>query len=267
MAICFISGGYALYTNVLTDIADVPASNVILPDSTNPNSETLLNNEIPTASDIKNALELTSNIFEATSSVSPYLNAYSAVNPTHNISVFPDFDLTNYTVSNSDYFSFYAPEGYDTTDKFSQCAECGKYFSYGVVTKALPDYAICRGHTDSMGSVMDVNNPWILSYDEVMYFLEHDKAPESVYNRVHNHYGGFVNYASYEDYLAGITQDTEEIHIDAVSVNPHLTVIANEYHDVDPSFYHPETEDKEISEYNDVEPQSGSSTIDAVVYT
>lgn len=203
IAICFVSGGYALYNNVVNDVADIPSSNSAIADPANPKIDSTSNTENPITTDISNKLESVSKVLE-------YFADYSAVIPTHEIFIYPDFNLTGYSVSNSDYYSFYVPEGYDTTDKFAQCAECGKYFSYGAVTKALPDYAICRGHDDCLGSVYDPNNPNVLSYDEVMFYLEHEKAPESVFNRVYSTYGSFGSYDSYSDYLAGITKEPNE---------------------------------------------------------
>ena len=86
-----------------------------------------------------------------------------------------------------------------------------------MVTKALPDYAICRGHDDSFGSVFDPSNPWVLSYDETMYILEHEKVPESVYNRVYSYCGNFGGCASYNDYLEGISQYDEPLHSEPVT--------------------------------------------------
>ncbi len=225
IALCFISGGYALYNNVINDVSNIPTSNSAIADPANPKIDSDSNNGNPITTDISNKLE-------SVSKVLGYSADYSVISPTHKISVDPNFDLNGYVVSNSEYYSFYAPEGYDTTDKFAQCAECGKYFSYGAVTKALPDYAICRGHDDCEGAVFDPNNPNILSYDEVMFYLEHNKAPESVYNRVMAHYGNFGGQqASYSDYFAGVTNYEpvhEPIHTGGVSLE---NIVAVDYQD------------------------------------
>lgn len=211
--LCFVSGGYALYNNI-NDVADIPASNSAVADSANPKTDSISNDENTITADISNKLVTAdiSNKLESVSKALEYSTVYSVIYPTHNIFVPEDFDLNGYAVSNSDYFSFYVPEGYDTTDKFAQCAECGKYFSYGAVTKALPEYAVCHGHDDCAGAVFDPTNPHVLSYDEVMFYLENHKAPESVYNRVSDYFGDSFNYNSYSDYVAGITKEPEQIH-------------------------------------------------------
>ena len=253
IAICFVSGGYALYNNGMADIADTSASDSVTGDSINSNSESSPNNENSLATDVSKSLEIISNSLEPVLKLLDYSSDYSAVTPTHRIQVLQDYDLTGYTVSNSEYYSFYAPEGYDTTDKFAQCAECGKYFSYGLVTKSLPDYAICRGHDDSSGGVFDPNNPWILSYDETMYVLEHDKVPENVFNRVYNHYGTFGSFASYDDYLADIAQEhNEPIHTEPVTGYVPISI--------------EDGEDAGIVSYNFEDSNVDESPADTVVY-
>jgi len=83
----------------------------------------------------------------------------------------------------------YIREGQDFTDKYIQCAECGKYIALGNVTKMLPENLICHAHEDMFGGGRyDADYPWIVSYDEIMTYDETGYYPDSVYERVANHY-------------------------------------------------------------------------------
>ena len=75
----------------------------------------------------------------------------------------------------------------DFTDKYLQCAECGGYYALGNVTKRLPDELICHERESIPSDGIDINYPWILSYDEVMYIHEHGRMVE-VEQRIANHF-------------------------------------------------------------------------------
>ena len=81
IAICFVSGGYALYNNGIVDIANTPTSDSIAEDSVNPNSESSSNNENPPTTDVSKSLEIISNSLEPVLKLLDYSSDYSAVTP------------------------------------------------------------------------------------------------------------------------------------------------------------------------------------------
>ena len=81
IAICFVSGGYALYNNGMADIADTSASDSVTGDSINSNSESSPNNENSLATDVSKSLEIISNSLEPVLKLLDYSSDYSAVTP------------------------------------------------------------------------------------------------------------------------------------------------------------------------------------------
>lgn len=151
---------------------------------------------------------------EEVSPVLESISTYSAkVAPTHAIYVPEDFNDTDYHVFNGDYNSYYIHDNLNTTDKYVQCAECGKYSPIGEVTKKLDDNLICNGHNDSCGSYIE-DDYFALTYEEILYVLDHDGyLPESAYTRSAEHMGIT---RSYDDYINHI-YNPEPIHLGGVS--------------------------------------------------
>ena len=134
---------------------------------------------------------------------------YSKVLPTHNIWVPSDFDSSDYSVYNGDYASFYVHNSLNTTDKYTQCAECGLYIPVGEVTNSLPDNLICHGHNDSAGSYID-DDYLHYTYDEVLYTVEHNGViPESFFNRYCQHHG--FNSTTYDYFVEHQTYAPEDL--------------------------------------------------------
>ncbi len=207
MVICFISGGYALYLNETgVNIVDDSAS----PQATSPQADVAPHGNNPAAGDVAKVASLSDvqTFFENVNTYSA--NTYSAkVAPTHPIFVEPGFNDTDYHVYNGDYSSYYVHNSLNTTDKYVQCAECGKYSPIGDVTKKLDDNLICKGHNDSCGSNID-DDYFALTYDEVLFIVDHNGyLPESAYTRTAEHLGITIPYSDYIAPYYGMTPDEE----------------------------------------------------------
>lgn len=207
MVICFVSGGYALYlTETGVNVVD---------DSTSSQSAPIQSDIAPHADNsVAGDVAKVASIQDVQTFFENNVNTYSAkAAPTHPIFVEPGFDDTDYNVFNGDYKSFYIHKDLNTTDKYVQCAECGKYIPIGDNSKKLDDSLICTGHEDSCGSYIE-DDYCALTYEEVMFTVEHNGyLPESAYTRINEHLGITRPYADYFAGYYGVTPDFEDAPI------------------------------------------------------
>ena len=111
----------------------------------------------------------------------------------------------------------------NTTDKYTQCAECGLYIPIGEITKPLPQNLICHGH-DDMAPVGTIDDDFFAyTYDEVLFTVEHDGLiPESLYNRQAQYLNHTTPYEYFKEHHSLLPEDLNKynFHNDPLTVMP-----------------------------------------------